>query len=320
MSVDRSNWMQLALQWRGSVASKVFPGILLCGGLGFVVSLFDYFGFSLSWKGFDILITNVSYNLVLGLLLVFRTNSAYDRFWEGRKAWGTITASIRSLGHFIWVAIAEIEPKDREDKVSALRLLVACAITTKLQLRQQPVNSELEALMTAEQSLKLKAAQSTPLQLAVWIGDYLQQQYNRKLVSVNQLTAMNGLVNELLGAFTTCERILSTPIPLAYAIYLKRLLLIYCISLPFQVVNLLHWWTSPIVVILSFVLLGVEEIGTEIENPFGDDANDLPLEEICATISKDIEDLIAINSQDKLEITNSNLELTPHSSSVGLPS
>ena len=197
------------------------------------------------------------------------------------------------------MAIAEPEPQDREDKASALRLLVAFAIAIKLQLRQQPINSELEVLITQEQFLKLKAVKSTSLQLAVWVGDYLQQQYNRKLVSVNQLTAMNGLVNDVLGSLTTCERILSTPIPLAYAIYLKRLLLIYCISLPFQVVNTLHWWTSPIVVILSFVLLGVEEIGTEIENPFGEDANDLPLEEICTNISQDIEDLIRVNTQHK---------------------
>jgi putative membrane protein len=300
MTVERLSWMQLAFRWRGSVASKVIVRILLCGGLGFIVSLFDYFGFSLSWQGFDAIITNVSYNLVLGLLLVFRTNSAYDRFWEGRKAWGTITTSIRSLGHFIWVAIAESEPQDREDKVSTLRLLVAFAIATKLKLRQQPVNSELESLITQEQILQLQSIQATSLQLSVWMGNYFQKQYDRKLLSVNQLTAMNGLVNDMLGGFTTCERILSTPIPLAYAIYLKRLLLIYCISLPFQVVNTLHWWTSPIVIILSFVLLGVEEIGTEIENPFGEDANDLPLEEICTNISQDIEDLIRVNSQEKL--------------------
>lgn len=313
MTVDRSSWVKLALQWQGSVASKVFPGLLLCGGLGFVASLLDYWGLSLSWQGFDILITNVSYNLVLGLLLVFRTNSAYDRFWEGRKAWGTITASIRSLGHMIWVAIAEVEPEDRESKVAALRLLVACAIATKLQLRQQPVNSELEPLMTHEQFILLQAAKTTPLQLAVWIGEYMQKQFDRKLLSVNQLTAMNGLVNDLLGSLTTCERILSTPIPLAYAIYLKRLLLIYCISLPFQVVSTLHWWTTPIVIILTFVLLGVEEIGTEIENPFGEDANDLPLDAMCMTISTNIEDLIKVNSQDKLERTILEIELTNQS-------
>src|ERR687885_1022310 len=128
MLAKKSSWVQLALRWQGSIAPIVLPGVLLCGGFGFFISLLDYWGIPVSWPGFDIVITNVSYNLVLGLLLVFRTNSAYDRFWEGRKAWGTITASIRSLGHFIWVAIAEAEPKDREGKVSALRLLEAFSI------------------------------------------------------------------------------------------------------------------------------------------------------------------------------------------------
>jgi putative membrane protein len=302
MNFERASWLGLALRWQGSVAPKVLPGVLLCAGLGFFVSLLDYLGFSVAWEGFDIVITNVSYNLVLGLLLVFRTNTAYERFWEGRKAWGTITGSIRSLAHLIWVSISETEPSDRENKVSTLRLLSAFAIAIKLELRQQPVNNELEALMTSDQFLTLKAAKLPPLQLAVWIGDYLQQQYHRKLVTPNQLAAMNGLVNDLLESLTVCERILVTPIPLAYAIYLKRLLIIYCMSLPFQVVNNLHWWTSPIAVILSFVLLGVEEIGTEIESPFGEDANDLPLEEICLTILNNIEDLIALNSSTTSEL------------------
>lgn len=316
MTVEESNWVRLVLQWRGSIAPKVFPGVLLCGGLGFLVSLLDYLELPVSWQGFDVVITNVSYNLVLGLLLVFRTNTAYERFWEGRKAWAALTTNIRSLGYLIWVAIAEVEPKDREKKVSTLRLLVAFAIATKLQLRQQPVNHELEALMTPDQFLKLKAVKSTPLQLAVWIGDYVQQQYKRNLVNPNQLTATNMLVNGLLEALTTCERIVLTPIPLAYAIYLKRLLLIYCISLPFQVVNSLQWWTIPIVATLSFVLLGIEQIGTEIENPFGDDENDLPLEEICNTILNNIEDLIAVNNQEKLEARSPELELSPHASSL----
>ncbi len=314
MTIEKLSWVQLVLRWRESVAPKAFPRVLLCGGLGFLVSLLDYLGLPVSWHGFDVVISNVSYNLVLGLLLVFRTNTAYDRFWEGRKAWATLTANIRNLGYLIWVVIAEVEPTDRENKVSALRLLVAFAIATKLQLRQQPINNELEALMTPDQFLKLKAVKSTPLQLAMWIGDYVQQQYKRNLVNPNQLTATNMLVSGLLEAVTTCERIVSTPIPLAYAIYLKRLLLIYCVSLPFQVVNNLHWWTSPIAAILSFVLLGIEEIGTEIENPFGDDANDLPLEEICTTIINNIEDLITVNSQETLEVRSSELELSPDAS------
>jgi ion channel-forming bestrophin family protein len=309
MIAQTASSMRLVLRWQGSIAPKILPGILVCGGLGLLVSLLDYLDFPVSWKGFDIVITNVSYNLVLGLLLVFRTNTAYDRFWEGRKAWGTITASIRSLGHLIWVSIGEPEPTDRDKKISTLRLLSAFAIASKLHLRQQLVNEELEALVTQQQLTKLKAAKLVPLQLSVWIGNYLQRQYERKLVTPNQLASMNGLVNQLLEALTVCERISSTPVPLAYAIYLKRLLLIYCLSLPFQLVNTLHWWTSAIAIILSFVLLGIEEIGTEIENPFGDDVNDLPLDEFCTTVLDDIENLIELNSQ-----TNPEMELISQSS------
>ncbi len=316
MSVEQASWLRVVLRWRGSVAPKVLPGVLLCGGLGIFVSLLEHLGFPVSWQGFDIVVTNVSYNLVLGLLLVFRTNTAYERFWEGRKAWASLTANIRSLGYLIWVSIVETEPTDRENKVSNLRLLTAFAVATKLQLRYQPVNSELEGLMNPEQFQLLKTVKSTPLQVVVWIGHYIQQQYKRNLISANQQATMNALSNNLLEAITTCERIASTPIPLAYAIYLKRLLLIYCISLPFQVVDNLHWWTSPISAILSFVLLGIEEIGTEIENPFGEDANDLPIEEFCGTISKNIEDLIAANGQKSLEMREPNFELDSQLSSL----
>jgi ion channel-forming bestrophin family protein len=89
-----------------------------------------------------------------------------------------------------------------------------------------------------------------------------------------------------------CERILKTPIPLAYAIHLKQLLLIYCFTLPFQFVNQLEWWTAAVVILVSFTLFGIEAIGLEIENPFGNDPNDLPLDAICANIASNIDALI----------------------------
>jgi ion channel-forming bestrophin family protein len=89
-----------------------------------------------------------------------------------------------------------------------------------------------------------------------------------------------------------CERILKTPIPIAYSIHIKQLLLIYCLSLPFQVVNDLDWWTAPVVCVISFTVFGIEAIGIEIENPFGRDPNDLPLDNICKTMQTNIEELI----------------------------
>jgi putative membrane protein len=130
--------------------------------------------------------------------------------------------------------------------------------------------------------------------VAFWIGDYLQEQYELKCISNYQLTALHRLLDSMVDSLGSCERILKTPMPLAYSIHLKQLLLIYCLSLPFQMVNDFLWFTGPIVALISFTLFGIEEIGSEIENPFGYDANDLPLDSICATMLRNIEDLISL--------------------------
>lgn len=297
-------WFKLALQLRGSVAPTVFPRVVLCGIFGFLVSLIYYYGAPVSWDIFGSVVTNVVFNLVLGLLLVFRTNTAYERFWEGRKIWGVIVINARNLARQIWVGVSEVEPADRENKASVLKLLVAFAIATKLHLRKEPVDSELEARINPAQTLKLKKVKNPPLEVALWIGNYLQQQQNRGCLTSNQLMAMNKLLDSMVEALTGCERISRTPIPLAYSIYLKRLLLIYGLILPFQIVDKTQWYTGLIVALISFILLGIEEIGNEIENPFGYDPNDLPLDEICNTISNNIEDLIVLDANELSSVDN----------------
>lgn len=295
-------WFQLALQLRGSVAPNIFPRVLFFSLLGFLVSLLYDMGFSVSWQFLGTVITNVVFNLVLGLLLVFRTNTAYERFWEGRKLWGVLVVNIRNLARQIWVGVAEIEPSDREKKASALRLLGAFALATKLQLRKEPVNGELEGLLTPVQYQQIKDSKTPPLKVATWIGEYIQKQHNRNCLNSNQLLAMNQLLDSMVEGFTGCDRISKTPIPLAYSIYLKRLLLIYCLALPFQCVGSLHWWAGVIVGLISFVLLGIEEIGNEIEDPFGVDPNDLPVDGICQTVLDNIEELTATTGAEEAEV------------------
>ena len=97
-----------------------------------------------------------------------------------------------------------------------------------------------------------------------------------------------------------CERILRAPLPLAYAIHLKQLVLINCLTLPFQLVKDAGFFTGAAVALISFTLFGIDEIGIEIENPFGYDANDLPLEDFCHEVKHNIEDFIVWNSSDEL--------------------
>ncbi|MBW4521684.1 MAG: hypothetical protein KME16_18545 [Scytolyngbya sp. HA4215-MV1] len=291
MSSEKRRWFQLALQLRGSVVLSVLPRSLFCGAFGLLISLLHAYGAPVNLPFLASLIPNI----VLGLLLVFRTNTAYDRYWEGRKFWGSIVNTVRNLARQIWIAVEEKQPDDRTTKIKALRLLVAFAVATKLHLRQEPLDEELRVLLPSDQHyITLKDMNHPPLEVAFWLGDYFQRQHQRQCLNTYQLAALHKLLDLLVDCLGGCERILRTPMPLAYAIHLKQLLLLYCLSLPFQMVGNLGWWTALIVVLISFTLFGIEEIGVEIENPFGHDPNDLPLDTICATMLRNIEDLITL--------------------------
>jgi putative membrane protein len=290
MPIKDQHWFQTAFQLKGSVIPSILGRTAICGLFGVLISVFDYFKYPVALPTLTSLIPNI----VLGLLLVFRTNTAYERFWEGRKLWGVIVNTTRNLARHIWIAIPVKKPDDREGKIAVLKLLAAFAIATKQHLRQEPLGAEVEKLIAPAKFRKLQTMSHPSLEIAFWIGDYLQHQYSHHQFDSYQLTAMQTLLNGLVDSLGGCERILKTPMPLAYSIHLKQLLLLYCLSLPFQTVGQLGWWTGGIVALISFTLFGIEEIGIEIENPFGHDANDLPLDAICTTVLRNIEDLITL--------------------------
>lgn len=285
MRTKKLYWFKIALQVKGSVIPAIYQRVLLCGSFGVFISILHYFKLPVFRPNIETVIPSIT----LGLLLVFRTNTAYERFCEGRKYWGSLVNDVRNLSHQIWVAIVELEPQDRKHKIVALRLLVAFAVVTKLHLRGEPISNDLEKLIPPGWCLKLKVVNNSPLEVAFWIADYLQQQYERDCLNAYQLTAMQNVVSRMVDNLGGCERILKTPIPLAYAIHLKQLLLIYCLLLPFQLVANVDWWTGAVVALISFTVFGIEQIAIEIENPFGHNVNHLPLDAICNTMLRNIE-------------------------------
>lgn len=287
---DRGSWWRTVVQLKGSVLPTVLPRSLLCGLFAILVVILTQQGMRMTLPLKDNLIPSI----VLGLLLVFRTNTAYDRFWEGRKCWGTIIIGTRNLSRRIWVAVKEQSPSDRDQKVRALRVLTALSFVTKHHLRGEAFGDQVQSLLGKERWAQLGGSSNVPLEIAFWVGDYLQEQYRKGTLTIHELVGMTEILDGMVGAIAGCERILKTPIPLAYAIHLKQLLLIYCIFLPFQTVKDLGWFAVPVVTIVSFTLLGIEEIGVEIENPFGTDSNDLPLNGICETIRSNVEDLMRL--------------------------
>lgn len=289
------NWLQITLRVKRSIILVILPWVLFFGIYGFLVSLLNYFGLSLFPNKSGVITDAVlSFNIGLTLLLVFRTNTAHERFWEGRKLWGSLVNTVRNLARDIWIVVKERSPQARLEKEATLRLVVAFAVAMKLHLRAEPVNDELAPLMSSFQYFKLKELNHPPLEIAFWIGDYLQYQHDQNCLNIYQLAALHKLVDDLVDILGGCERILKTPVPLIYSIILKQLVVVYCLILPFELVRDLTWWTGPVTALVSFTLLSIEEVGAEIEEPFGHDPNDLPLDGICQTMLRNVEELIAI--------------------------
>ena len=301
MAEDRRPWFKTLLCVRGSVIRAVLPRVGVCTLFAVLITLLHAAGIAVSWP----VLGSVVPSIVLGLLLVFRTNASYERFWEGRKLWGNIVNISRNLARQVWVSV----DTSRQSKERALKLVVAFAIATKQHLRQHPCERELSHLVSPAQLNKLTDMNSPPLEIAFWLGDYLQVQQLKGRINPYQFQAMTQQVNGLVDALGGCERILKTPLPLAYSIHLKQLLVMYCLALPFQVVSELNLWTVPVVALVAFAVFGVEEIGLEIENPFGCDPNDLPLNAICQAMERNIQDLttlkpsIETNEQQPWQIT-----------------
>lgn len=170
-------------------------------------------------------------------------------------------------------------------------------VGVKQHLRFEGVNSEMQPCFTPAQWELLQKIHHLPNQITQWLGIYFQEQYQQGHLSELALFQMNDTLNKLTLSMGSCERILSTPLPRAYAIHLKHLLLIYCLAIPFELVGQLYWGTPIAVGIIAFSLLGIEEIGLEIENPFGYDPNDLPLDRQSQELRVDIEVMLQGDSE-----------------------
>ncbi len=293
---SQRSWFRSALRWRGSVIPAILDRTLFCTAFAGLITGLHAQGWPVAIPA----VASVLPNIVLGLMLVFRTNTAYERFWEGRKLWGSMVNTTRNLARHLWVTVQERSDPDqhgadRAEKAAVLYLIAAFSVATKLHLRRESVNQELKPLLSAAQYDKLAQMQNPPLEIAFWIQDYLQSCHQQQRLHIYQLGQLQQLLNQLVDNLGGCERILKTPIPTAYAIHLKQLLLIYCLLLPLQFVHQMGWLTVPMVLLVSFMLFGIEQIGIEIENPFGRDHNDLPLDQICETMQRNLDDLITLS-------------------------
>ena len=286
--VDEYNphdWWGNLLEVRGSLLREIFGRVLVSGVWALGVVFIDHHYTPLAINA----TAHLAVGSFLGLMLAFRTNACYDRFWEGRRMWGAINNECRNLSRLSATLLAD-EP------VLLTRIvhwLVAFPWATMHLLRsEQDIETAVTARLPPDEVAQVKASAHIPLAVCRRITATLDEARRRGVVSDYLFATLDNNVQRLVGYAGACERIHRTPLPFAYVVHLQRALLVYCLTLPFALLPVMGWATLPATLLISYILLGIEEIGVQIEDPFGHDPNDLPLERYCARIQGVLEDVL----------------------------
>lgn len=226
--------------------------------------------------------------LVLGLFLVFRTNTAYDRWWEGRKVWGQLVNDTRQLA----IKISTMLPHDeaKEDLKFFKNMIPNITLSMKHHLRDSRMIGEMDF---PDKKTKQRLIDSThrPNMINLMMMERVQSLFKRGLLTDNQLIILDKEIKGFTDIIGKCERIKNTPIPYSYSMFIKKFLFIYCMTMPMNFIGEFGYWSIPLVLVSFYFLMSVELISEEIEDPFGKDINDLPLDELCVKIKQNINEI-----------------------------
>lgn len=228
---------------------------------------------------------------VISMLLVFRTNTAYDRWWEGRKLWGSLTNNSRNLA----IKLAAYLPEDEKEQRNFFRKIIpAYAYALRNHLRSEKTRTALFEEEHPHHTIynRIDKDKHIPNQVAMLMFSHIQQLFREKKITGEQLIVLNTELQSFTDICGACERIKNTPIPFAYSVFIKKFIFFYVMTLPFGFVFNLGYYVIPVVAFIFYVLASLELIAEEIEDPFGGDANDVPTDKISENIHKHVDEIL----------------------------
>ena len=226
---------------------------------------------------------------VIGLLLVFRTNTAYERWWEGRKQWG---AMVNNSRNFALKINAMLPASDVESRILYKKLIPNYVYAMKEHLRKGVDLDELEE-NEFQSNNELGKFKHIPNQIAQAMYIRLQQVYKDGKITGDQLITIDRELNAFTDIIGACERIKKTPIPFSYNLFLKKFIFAYTVTLPFGLAYDLGYWTIPICTFILYIFGSLELLAEEIEDPFGTDANDLNTDGISESIRNNVREILS---------------------------
>jgi putative membrane protein len=285
----RPHGWQLLYILRGSIVPAIAPKVAAIFVLAIAVAAFAEL-----WHPPGIERVSVApftlLGLVLSIFLSFRNNACFDRWWEGRKLWGQLIYESRSLARLCSTLLAA-QPA-RADRICRLAIAFAHALAARLRgqdaaLAGLPWVPEADRDRYAQRRnvpdhlLAMIAVETTAALRAGEIDSILFSQFETRLHALSSIQA-------------GCERILLTPLPFAYTLLLHRCAWMFCVLLPFGLASSLGWATPVVSAVLAYAFFGLDQLGEEMEEPFGLEPNDLPLDALVRTIEIDLLDSLGV--------------------------
>lgn len=280
----RPNWLRMLFVWRGSVLPVILPQLIATTAFAILVTVSH--GRLFTWK---IQLNFVPFSLIgltLAIFLGFRNSTSYARYWEARTLWGTVLNETRTLAR---QALTLVDPP-HESPVLVARL-IAFVHALRHQLRGTDAAQDLERVLPAADRPRVQAARFKPAVILLMVGEWLRDRRQGGQLAPALVPAIEMPLGRLTEALGGCERIASTPIPFTYAVIIHRTIYLYCVLLPFGLVDAIGGMTPLIVAFIAYTFFALEALGAEIEEPFGIEPNDLALDAMSQMIESTLREM-----------------------------
>ena len=279
---DKSNSFSLLFAWHGTILPKVLAALIV---VVLISTALVYFSFqhyltipAVPAIGFTI------FGIILSIFLSFRNTACYDRWWEGRKLWGALIATSRHISRDSHV----LEDKHRQILMYRV-MLFTCLLRDRLRNQHQLISFYQDKVDLTPHAFNALATHMNAAQFILEeIQKSLVQSLKSKEISDIIYQCLNRHIVELGAIQAGCDRILSTPLPYAYSVLLHRTVYCFCFILPFSLEASLGFWTPVIVGLITYLLLGLDALSAQLEEPFGLQDNDLPLDSISRLIEREM--------------------------------
>lgn len=289
LAEKKPSWLRMILDVRGSTLPRIWVRVAVVTALSTALTVLHEV-----YHQINVSLTPVPFTLIglpLGIFLGFRNSASYDRFWEGRRLWGSIVNTSRTISRLSLClagpldAAADADPERlRSWQVEVIHGVIGYVHALRLHLRADRRLDELTPFLPAPVIEGLKGQRNVPAALLLHLGQSVAQAWRRGWIHAQHVPLFEQAITALTDCQGGCERIRTTPVPFSYIVLIHRVTGIYCLMLPLGLIDTLHYFTPVAVLLVSYALFGLDAIGDEIEDPFGTDTNDLPLSSISRTI------------------------------------